>query len=72
MEHPFANQSEVTTLDTASTEHVAGAQLSGASAYFVGKVAIPVPKEPVPIRPPVYSTQAIGEEGGVFPEPEIL
>ncbi|GGW82859.1 hypothetical protein [Alteromonas halophila] len=39
--------------------------------HVSGAAFIPFPLPDVTVRPPVYTTQAIGEDGGEYP-PEVL
>ena len=72
MKHPFAGQF-IHTLKSEQTRNVSG----GFTAHAPSVVNQP-PKDgksqPIvtPILPPVYFTQAIGEDGGALPEPDLV
>ncbi|WP_156896357.1 hypothetical protein [Aestuariibacter salexigens] len=71
MEHPFSDQPGLIALSQDMTEHVGGGAIVTSTFNSTQGSEVPVPTEPTPIRPPIYTTLAVGEEGGVFPDPDL-
>lgn len=77
MKHPFA-ATKATELNNQQTQLVVGGSLTSMPAIqvFVGPKdgkAIDAGSFGIrPIEPPIFYTQAIGEDGGDFPDPSLV
>jgi hypothetical protein len=76
MKHPFASNKAI-ELNKEQTKLVSGGAFIHCSANqdacdpHDGKARAPQSGIIRPIKPPVYYTQAIGEDGGNFPDPYL-